>query len=179
MKKEFIKLSGILCLITLVASLLLAGVNALTIEKIELAQKQASEAAMAKVLPSADSFEILNENISAGKKDGKDMGYCVNVLENGYGGEISFMIGIAEDGVVSGIEVLSHSETAGLGAKVTEEKFKSQFSGKKYPLTVVKKETQNLGEITAITGATITSRATAQAVSTAFEMISELKEGTK
>ena len=63
MKKEFIKLSAILCIITLVAALLLAGVNKITAPRIVQAEKDAAEQAMKKILPDADSFEQLNENV--------------------------------------------------------------------------------------------------------------------
>ena len=52
MKKEFIKLSGILCAITLVAAMLLAGVNHITKPKIAQAEEKAIAEAMKKILPS-------------------------------------------------------------------------------------------------------------------------------
>ena len=49
----------------------------------------------------------------------------------GYGGDITFTLGIRNDGTVNGYEILSISETAGLGMKAKEDAFKQQFSGKK------------------------------------------------
>ena len=44
----------------------------------------------------------------------------------GYGGDIQISVGIGNDGVVEGVEILSISETAGLGMKATEAKFRDQ-----------------------------------------------------
>ena len=173
MKKEFIKLSGILCVITLVAAMLLAGVNHITAPKIAAAEEKATAEAMKKILPTAESFEEMNDNVFKGLKDGKPVGFCINITTNGYGGAIEMMVAIDNNAQVCGIEILSHSETAGLGAKVTEPEFKNQFSKKNPSLEVVKTKTESPDQITAITGATITSRAVASGVDEAFNMLLE------
>ncbi len=179
MKKEFIKLAGVLCLITLVAALLLAWVNGITAPKIAQAELKASRHAMKQVLPEATNFKEWENGIFRGFNSDATVGYCVTVATNGYGGELSVMVGIGEDGTVKGIEVLSHSETAGLGAKATDEVFKNQFADKRLPLEVVKGKASADNQIEAITGATITSRAVAGAVKTAAELIEEAKGGVK
>lgn len=176
MKKEFIKLSGILCAITLVAAMLLAGVNHITAPKIAAAEKKATAEAMKKILPLAESFEQMDDNVFKGLKGGEPIGFCVAVTTNGYGGAIEMIVAIDSNAQVCGIEILSHSETAGLGAKVTEPEFKNQFSGKNPSLEVVKTKTESPGQITAITGATITSRAVASGVDEAFNMLLEAIE---
>ena len=170
MKKEFIKLSGILCAITLVAALLLAGVNKVTAPKIAAAEKEAMQTAMKKILPEAESFEEIEKDVFVGKNADERVGVCVKVASNGYGGPIEMMVAFGADAKVRGIEILSHSETAGLGAKAAEPSFKKQFSGKDYLLNVVKTKTSSPEQITAITGATITSRAVASGVEKAFEI---------
>ena len=177
MKKEFIKLSGILCIITLVAALLLACVNNITAPRIELASQMASENAMKSILSEAETFEKADEYITKGFSGKNLAGYCVSLTTAGFGGDIEVMVGIGADGTVKGIEILNHSETAGLGAKATGEEFKNQFRGKIPYLTVVKKETESADEIKAITGATITSKAISDAVATAYEMVVELERG--
>lgn len=178
MKKEFIKLSAILCIITLVAALLLAGVNKITAPRIAQAEKNASMQAMKQILPDADSFEQMNDNVFLAKKGDKRIGFCVKVITTGYGGEISMMVGIDADATVQGIEILSHSETAGLGAKIVEEDFKKQFRDKNPQLEVVKNETQNPSQMTAITGATISSRAIAKGIEQAFVLADEAVRGS-
>lgn len=171
MKNNFIKLSGILGLITLAAALILAGINAVTEERIAAASEKASQEAMISILKDADTFESLSENISVGKKDGKTVGYCVTVTTKGFGGDIEMMVGMNDPETVLGIEILDHSETPGLGAKAATDSFKNQFSEKSSFLTVVKTPTDSPDEISAITGATITSRAVTQGVKDASELL--------
>lgn len=181
MKKEFIQLSSVLCIITLVAGLLLAGVNKITAPRIALAEQRASKEAMKSIMTEADSFEPLNEKVTVAKSGGEEIGYCVKVESAGYGGNIVMMVAIGkESGEVKGIEILSHSETAGLGAKVENEEFKKQFQNKSPELEVVKKETDSPYEVTAITGATVSSRAVVKGIEQATVLIEEaLKEAGK
>lgn len=179
MKKELIKLSGILCAITLVASLLLAGVNKLTLSRIAKAEVLATESAMKSILPEADKFEEIAENIFRAKKGGESAGYCITVSQSGFGGQIKMLVGIGTDYKVKGIEILSHSETAGLGAKATDSNFKDRFKDKNPYITVVKGETQSPDEVQTITGATVTSRAVASGVSEAYNLLQKVKGGNK
>jgi electron transport complex protein RnfG len=72
------------------------------------------------------------------------------------------------DGTVHGIEVLSHLETPGLGAKIREAKFKDRFKKRSLSNTkwAVKKDA---GDIDGITGATISSRAVIKAIKGGLE----------
>lgn len=183
MKKEFIKLSAVLCLITLVASLVLAGVNTITEPAIERAEAAATQSAMKNLIPEADEFEKTesDENLSVAKKDGKIVGFCAKVSANGYGGAVVMMVGVDTEMTVQGIEILTQSETAGLGAKITDDGFKSQFKGKSLAdLKVVKTETTSPQEFTAVTGATISSRAVESGIAKACDMVTKLvEEGVK
>lgn len=88
----------------------------------------------------------------------------------GYGDLITMMVAFKSDGTISGIDIVSHSETPGLGAKADEDGFKSQFPGKAISqLTVVKGEGSEPQDIDAIGGATITSAAVTGAVNEAIE----------
>lgn len=81
----------------------------------------------------------------------------------GYAGTIEVMIGVAANGTITGVQILDHSETPGLGAKITEENFLRQFQGKNLSSTkwALKKEG---GELDGITGATISPRAVVKAI---------------
>ena len=68
------------------------------------------------------------------------------------------VITVDADGKVTGINILSHSETAGLGAKATENSFRDRFAGLIQGITVSKDKAGD-NSIDAITGATITSNA--------------------
>ncbi len=169
--KDFIRLAGTLCIITFLAAATLGGINAMTKDRIAENKIKAQNEAMNKILSQAESFNELEDGIFEGVSGGSTVGYCVTADPSGYGGELSLMIGVDQNGVMTGLEVLSHSETAGLGANCTKGSFKAQFPGKEYPVTVFKGATSKTNEISAITGATITSRAVADGVNQAYEKL--------
>lgn len=169
--KYILKLTLTLLLITAVVAGLLGFVNSLTADKIaENTAKKANEA-MQTVLPSAsyEKIEASKEGVSEAYKS--ENGYVVRVTANGFGGAIDLMVGVDLDGKVTGISVISHSETASLGAECTREDWRAQFVGISGELKV----TKDGGEIEALTGATVTSRAVANAVQLALEFVKEVQ----
>ena len=76
------------------------------------------------------------------------------------------MVGIGADGVIQGVRILSHAETAGLGAKSTEPVFYEQYNNLSGGNFAVQKDG---GSIVVITGATITSRAVTAGVNEAYD----------
>ncbi len=93
--------------------------------------------------------------------------YLANALK-GYGGKISFALGVDAEGTITGIEITSQSETAGLGANCENDEFKGKFKGIKAPESP-SEEMYNKNETTetqvqALSGATVTSRAITRAV---------------
>lgn len=169
--KDYIKLAGTLCLITLICALCLAGVNALTKDAIEKASLEAQNNALKAILPEAADFNEVEEGIFEGTDGELTVGYCVNTTASGFGGDISMMVGVKPDGSIAGIEILSHGETPGLGAKCEKDDFKSRFGGKSYPLSVIKSGAASQNQINAITGATITSNAVTSSVNGAVEKL--------
>ena len=75
---------------------------------------------------------------------------------------------VDKDGKVTGVNILSHSETAGLGANAVKESFRDQFVGLVKGITV-SKDKPGENSIDALTGATVTSRAVTKAVNAAIE----------
>ena len=99
-----------------------------------------------------------------GLQDGQFVGAAFeSVSPKGYGGDVGIMVGVNADGQVQGIEILVQKETPGLGAKMADDAFKSQFSGRSIAETrwAVDKDQ---GDIDSITAATISSRAVVEAV---------------
>ena len=87
----------------------------------------------------------------------------------GYDGPIMLMVGIKSDSSVAGISILSSTETPGLGKKAEDSDFYGQFSNRDVDaFTVVKGEAKTDDQISAISGATTTSRAITDAVNTAL-----------
>ncbi len=77
----------------------------------------------------------------------------------GLWGPITVMIGFSSPDMISGISIVSQSETPGLGARIEEPWFTSQFAGKQGPFTLVDEGTSDApDEVDGITGATRTSR---------------------
>ena len=169
--KYILKLTVTLLLITAVVAGLLGLVNSLTADKIaENTAKKANEA-MQTVLPSAsyEKIEADKEGVSEAYKS--ENGYVVRVTANGFGGAIDLMVGIDLEGKVTGISVISHAETASLGAECTREDWRAQFVG----VSEAPKVTKDGGEIEALTGATVTSRAVSNAVALALEFVKEVQ----
>lgn len=170
--KYILKLALTLLLITAVVAGLLGFVNLLTEDKIaENTAKKANEA-MTAVLP-ADEYsklEVVADDITEIYK-ADDKGYVVRLNANGFGGAIDMMVGIDLEGKVTGISVISHSETASLGAECTRADWQSQFVGTTGDLKV----TKDGGTVDALTGATVTSRAVTEAVNRAVEFVKEVQ----
>ena len=185
MGKDMFKLGLNLLIISAVAALLLALTNSVTASTIAQRNEQANAEARKLVLESAQDFEQVKDVKSDNSKgvevseiyeakdaSGNTVGYTLKVLPSGYGGTIELMVGIdSVKGQVSGINVVSNSETAGLGAKATNPEFSDQYKGKPLEeLSVLKNGTPGDTEIKAISGATITSTAVTNGVDAAIEV---------
>lgn len=173
MKKYIFRLTLTLFLITAVTAGLLAVVNRITEDKIDELTRQKAEQAMQEVLPAKQytPIEADAEGITAAYL-AENAGYVVRVSVNGFGGAIDMMVGVADSGAVSGVSIISHSETASLGANCVREDFRTQFTGASKPLAVRK----DGGEIDALTGATVTSRAVVKGVNLALAFVGEVRK---
>ncbi len=173
--KESVKLGLILGAISLVIAILLSVVNAATKDIIAARAQQEIETALAKVIPEAESFEKVEYplEVYAAKQGENILGYCIKTMPSGYGGEITMIVGVGTDGAVKGVSITSMGETPGLGSLAKEEKFLSRFIGKSGELKVNKEG----GEIEALSGATVTSKAVTRGVNEALAAAGELMGG--
>lgn len=173
MKKSILVPTIALFVICLVATTLLAFANSVTAPIIEeLAIKTEIETRKT-VLATAEEFkEESADGISYAlgvDKDGNSVGMVFTTTAKSYGGEILVMTGVSMDGKVTGVELLSINDTAGLGMNATKPSFKDQFIGLINGVKVMKNSSNHdNNEITALTGATITSQAVADAVNAAL-----------
>ena len=189
-KNTIIKDAVALFVITLVAGLLLGLVNQVTKEPIAASQQKAKNEAYEKVFLENHQFQEnsqIQEQLTGGTFDGAEIseileakdsngnvtGYVMNlVAKEGYGGEIVIAAGVLKDGTLTGISILSHSETAGLGAKCTEESFTTQFKGLKGPeISYSQSGKSQENEFDAISGATITSKAIMKGINAGLEFL--------
>lgn len=171
-----------LLIICLVSTALLAGTNMLTADKIAENALETETLSRSVVLPEAKTYgevQTLENGITYCEgidNLGKTVGYVFTSSAKGYGGNVGVMVGLDNSGVITGIEILSHDETPGLGANSTKPDFKNRFIGKSGELTVNK--TSNDGQnIQAITAATITSKAVVNAVNAVTDAFETLKTG--
>lgn len=141
-------------------------------------------AALQKIMPEANRIEKIGDwtihdkpaEYFAAKKDSLTCGYLIESCGKGYSGLIHLLIAVDTAGKVKRINVLSHSETPGLGDEIESAWFKNQFAGKtSVQMKVIKSPTRD--NIEAISGATISSRAvTEDAVKNALEQLARAQK---
>ncbi len=188
MNKRVVKEALILFIITVIVAFALAGVYAVMKAPIAKADYEKTQKSYKEVFSNADSFvqlkgfkesdaasvikkagyqdDKISNCMQALDKSGKLLGYVITVTDpNGYGGDITFSVGVRKDGTVNGYSITTINETAGLGMKAKEPKFQDQFHEKKVAkFNVTKSGAKAKEDVDAITGATITSRAVTSGV---------------
>lgn len=171
--KEYAAPTVVLLIICIVAALLLAITNNVTAPKIAEVNAANEAKSRQEVFADAASFgeETTNKDgirlSPAFDSNGATIGYVVVTVEKGYGGALTVMTGVDLEGKVTGVNILSMSETPGLGANATKASFLQQFIGKIAGVSVTKNAPAE-NEIKALTGATITSKAVTTAVEAAI-----------
>ena len=195
--KKILKDAFALLMITLVAGILLGFVYSITKEPIAVQEQLTKEKSCQEVFADAAAFDnnteeleaaraamaaagyevqTLSEILEAKDTSGNILGYVLSIIDpEGYGGNISFMMGIRLDGTLNGISILSISETAGLGMNADTDAFKSQFVNKKVEkFTFTKTGSTSDSEIDALSGATITTTAMTNGVNAGLAAFSSL-----
>jgi len=178
MSNLFVKYTGILAIICGVSVGLVAAANEGTKDTIAKKHQADVLAAYRVVLPDVGDLKKLQSpgglitDVQQSTKNGKVNGYIYTVTPSGYGGKLTIMLGISKDGdKMTGIKIMNHSETPGLGAKSTESAWQAQFKDKpmKDALVVTKQDPAKPNEVKAITAATITSRGVVSGLNAARE----------
>lgn len=190
--RDYLKLTGVLLIVCIVAAGVLGVTNAVTFERILEQAIRENDEARREVLSAADEFnkvegngisdilsksnyEIITE-VYEGKTQGQSLGYTIKTSPKGYGGTVEIVIGIDMEGKVKGIKVGENSETPGLGKNAATPKFQGQFIGKDWDdgVVLIKNGVPKDNEILSIAGATVTSTAVVEGVNTALELIEEI-----
>ena len=187
--KYIIKLTVTLFVTCLIVAGLLGGVNAITKDKIAAINWEKTVQAMKAVVadPDATTFSdalpVTEEMAAAAaaygsldsiyevQVDGAAAGYAIKVVASGSQGSIEMMVGVDADKAVTGVSVVSHSETSGIGTKVVANEptaagigVLSQFEGK----SPADGELSVGGGIDAITGATVSTKGVTAGVNAAL-----------
>ena len=192
---ESIKMIIVLTLIAGAASLGLAAFNDQTLPNIAENERQFTLRSIKRVIPDdatpdpcetakpkfdnspdQDVVCVGGNTIYRGRKGDDVVGLAVVAIgDEAYSGTITTLVGLSLDGMVTGIEVLRHAETPGLGAKIEECGWRSQLVGKG-PSDMVWKVTKDGGNVDQIGGATISSRSMIDAILDAQKLLAESRD---
>ncbi len=192
-KKEstFLNMTLTLFVITIVAGVSLGFINDITKGPKAEAKLARKTSALKNVLPefnnnpvqevsliksdlTKDSIEIYPaflDEVQAGTA-------VVGSSEKGFSGLVKIMVGFHPDGTINNIAVLEQKETPGLGTKMKDEKFIRQFR-EKNPSSFNLKVKKDQGDVDALTGATITTRAFGEATQMAYDVFIENQKQPK
>ncbi len=176
---KILKLALVLLAVSVVVAGVLGVINELTYPIID-AQKQAKTAEAFSAVLKADRFDEIEFNnpdfptvLTVHKAEG--IGYVVTSKFSGAQGNITLAVGVDNDYKCTGISVIEHAETSGLGANAASTgevgvNFRAQFVGQDESIAL----SNAGGSIDALTGATITSRAITEAVATSIRAVKSL-----
>ena len=175
--KFILKVAGTLTIISLVVAALLGLVNSITAGKIAEIDAENTRIAMSAVVPEGSEFtdklEISDDVAAAAaaqggkltelygvKNAGADAGYVMKIAASGSQGTITMMVGVDANKAITGISVVSHAETSGIGTKVMGNEPNAagvpvldQFIGMSGSGSLVVGKT-----VTAISGATVSTK---------------------
>lgn len=186
-KKEstFLNMTLTLLIITIIAGISLGFINDITKGPKAQAKLERKIKALQEVLPNFNNnpvedvkmvkSELAKDSVELypGRQNEKLIGTAViGSSEKGYSGLVKIMVGFNSDKTIKNIVVLEQKETPGLGTKMKDDKFLRQFRGKDLSQFNVK-PTKDGGEIDALTGATITTRAFGEATQMAYDILIE------
>ena len=191
--KFILKVAGTLTVISLVVAALLGFVNSITADKIAEIDAENTRIAMSAVAPEGSEFgdkiEVTDDMVAAaatqsGKilelypvtNGGAEAGYVMKISASGSQGTIVMMVGVDANKAVTGVSVVSHSETSGIGTKVVGNEPNAagvpvldQFIGMSGAGSLV------VGKnITAVSGATVSTKGINMGVNAALAAVEAL-----
>ena len=191
--KFILKVAGTLTVISLITAFLLGLVNGVTKDKIAAIDAEKTRVAMSAVVPEGseftDALELTDDVVAAAKAQGgtitelygvtnggAEAGYVAKVSASGSQGTIVMMVGVDANKAVTGVSVVSHSETSGIGTKVVENKPNAagtpvldQFIGMSGAGSLV------VGSnITAVSGATVSTKGITMGANAALAAVEAL-----
>ena len=190
--RELIKMVVVLAVICTTSGVVLSYVNETTQEPREYSYiKFVQEPSMKAVLSDYDNDPIKERiKLAVGedeegnpvevvvfpaKKGGKTGAIAYSAAAKGYNDLIEVMIGVNPDGTLTGISIMTHTETPGLGARIVEPEFTDQFAG-------LDLDTANLsaegGKVDTLSGATFSTVGVVTAVRAALEQFPQIEKET-
>ncbi|MBC7321449.1 FMN-binding protein [bacterium] len=168
--KEHIKRALLLAFICAFSAGTLGYFYQLTTPIIKEQQLKMQVSLQQEVLPQAMEFKDVTVNgytVHLGLSNGDVVGGTAKVTVRGYGGNIDLVVGMDINKRITGVRVLSHSETPGLGEKAVKNDYLEQY---------INKSNDNINTVKFITGATISSKAIREGVKKGIALISKALE---
>lgn len=178
--------SGLLGLVSTLAAALLVGANLVTREPIAQREAEDLRASLAQVVPEAlhdnnlleDTVDIRDgaqvTRFYRARRQGAVSAVAYRTVAQGYSGDIVLLLGVAPDGRILGVRVLSHAETPGLGDRIEVQKsdWILGFSGLSLdnPATAGWAVKKDGGAFDSFSGATITPRAVVAGIRRGLEL---------
>lgn len=179
-KSTFLNMTVIMTAVAIISAAAVTYVYQLTLPAVTENLKKAEVEAISDIFGDEFDNNPIAEKTAVPMKKGvkelniyplrkQDMIYAIAVksyTNKGFGGELEIMTGFYINGTMAGYKILNHKETPGLGSKIMENEFMSQFIGLKIEGGKLKLRKEG-GQIDGITSATISSKALLDAVNNA------------
>ena len=158
------KTGAVLLAVCAIVTLVLALVNFLTKDMAAANKQKDTDIAIKEIFPTCTSSTEeetthgapINGVYKVMEKD-THIGYAVGVIASGFGGDIEMLVGIGKGGVVSGVKIISMSETPNVGSRVNDSEYLSGYKGLSGNLVLKQ-------DVDAISGATVSSKAVLEGV---------------
>jgi len=158
--------------VVFIAVALLGLTDTVVRDKIEWQKEQKIQRMLYEIFPSMTEH-TLESDVYMIYSDEAEIGFAFLAMGKGYGGNIDILVGLENETTVKGITIVSHLESPGLGARITESVFTDQFTGLNIDDVVLKRDG---GQIDAITGASISSESVVDAIrATVIEKLKSLE----
>lgn len=182
-KKEMLRAALVLLAVCASCALLLSGLSLLLSARIEANTASALTSAMARVLPADEYVQVDFENkeedkvlsIYEARSGDALLGYCVETTARDYDGEMTVCVAVDTDDKVIAVEIISMSGKNGVGSKVKDSSFLTQFEEKSGTVTAVKGMPKTEAQVSAVSGATTSSQAVAECVNHAVAAVSQIE----
>jgi Na+-translocating ferredoxin:NAD+ oxidoreductase subunit G len=177
-----VRIVAILALLGVLSGGFLAAMSGAMTPLIEENRRLATQAAVKEVLPGTDKVRRVEEKgavmYSGFDSDGRPIGHAFEVEWSGFQGPIKMMVGLdPEFKELRGLYVIESLETPGLGSKITETPFRSQFVGldgeREILLVKNQRAVAEKNQVESITGATISAQAVVDGLNTEIAVMRE------
>ncbi|MFO7951977.1 MAG: FMN-binding protein [Bacillota bacterium] len=170
--RDVLRLSLTLALITVLSATLLTGMHGVTEPIIDERRERDLYETMEEFFPGIEDFEEKERN---GNKfnviydqAGEKLGVCATIETSGYEEGLIYNLAVDDEGEIVGINIVTHSETPGIGDVITTDQFQEQFIGKGFEDSLAAGE-----DVDTVSGATLSSNGMISSIRRSITTIGE------